>query len=139
MTEVVALPVVGLKVRERAFLNPYRPRSSCGNVLAKYMMAHPVRRMVLLARRVFLRPKRSERRPPDTRPHMLNSCMMLTAERRRAIMNWPVLQLIFKVIGRNGQCYRKFSIMYVFFGYLGLASQRKEKIILRVLGLADRS
>ena len=65
----------------------YRPRRSCGKVFAKYMMAHPVRRMVLLARRVFLRPKRSDRRPPDTRPHMLNSCMMLTAERMRVGYN----------------------------------------------------
>ena len=46
------------------------------------MMAHPVRRMVLLASSVFLRPKRSERRPPDTRPHMLKSCMMLTVNKR---------------------------------------------------------
>ena len=73
----------------------YRPSSSCGNVLAKYMMAHPVRRMVLLARRVFLRPKRSERRPPDTSPHMLNSCMMLTAERRRASYKMAVISLDF--------------------------------------------
>ena len=64
----------------------YRPRRSCGKVSAKYMMAHPVSRMVLLARRVFLRPKRSDRRPPDTRPHMLKSCMMLTVEQIEGVI-----------------------------------------------------